>query len=120
MSLCRALGALMLGLLLTGAGNGVPSLDVAPSCRGAAERTDAQGSFKACMAQEREARAAVAREWNAFRAEDRSGCLRLIRTGGVPTYTELLTCLEMRRAARHIDTPDAQLAGMHAGHERLD
>ena len=37
-----------------------------------------------------------------FGPADRDLCTRLSRTGGSPTYTELLVCLEMARDARKL------------------
>jgi hypothetical protein len=49
-----------------------------------------------CHSSERNARDALARQWGSFPTADRSGCYRLTTTGTPGTYTELLTCLEMR------------------------
>ena len=37
-----------------------------------------------------------------FAADDRALCLRRATLGGVPTYTDLLTCLELERDARNV------------------
>ena len=37
-----------------------------------------------------------------FNAADQGLCTRLSKTGGTPTYTELLVCLEMARDARKL------------------
>lgn len=77
--------------------DGPPELDVRPSCRGAAAAAapkDAQATLQRCVESEDRARATLVSRWSDFRAADRIKC-----SGGIngfePTYTELLTCLEM-------------------------
>ncbi len=52
------------------------------------------------------ARDILVKEWNNFLPADRTSCYRLTTTGTPGTYTELLTCLEMRRDARALPTVD--------------
>jgi hypothetical protein len=86
----------------------VPTLNFTPSCRASAAgvaglRTD----FEACARTEREARDQLAKQWREFPAADRESCTRLTRIGGTGgTYTELITCLEMKRDVRTLPKTD--------------
>jgi hypothetical protein len=44
----------------------------------------------------------LAGEWTEFTSGDKSHCLGLSSLRGMPTYTELLTCLEVARDARNV------------------
>jgi hypothetical protein len=79
----------------------VPTFDVESFCR---RVEDIAGSAYAdvCMRKEQEARDQLAQQWARFPAADRSFCRQLSTTGGDPTYTELLTCLELQRDARDL------------------
>ena len=78
--------------------DGVPEFDPSPGCRAAVAVMP--GSFEACMGDERTARSRLATEWLGFSAADRASCAGNETVGGSPSYVELLTCLEMSKAAR--------------------
>jgi hypothetical protein len=78
----------------------VPSWNVEPSCRVEVNRTIPLGDVQVCMENERAARDQLAKEWEQFASADKSHCLRLSMLGGEPSYTDLLTCLELQRDAR--------------------
>jgi hypothetical protein len=78
----------------------IPQFDVTPSCRAAAQRALPVGNVDACLETEHRAREQLAREWPSFALADKSHCLELTQMGGEPTYTELITCLEIARDAR--------------------
>jgi hypothetical protein len=85
--------------------NGPPSLNVKPSCEAAADRTAVtRGStmrdLASCMRDEKHARAQLAKEWTQFSAGDHHLCTSETKTGGTPSYVELLVCLEMIREAK--------------------
>ncbi len=86
-----------------------PVLDVNPVCRGiaaqAANPTEKGGpdtSFKDCVSSEQEVRGELAKAWSTFTLADKGHCVRLSKTGGLSSYTELLTCLEMARDVRKL------------------
>jgi hypothetical protein len=82
------------------AADNAPTLDVRPSCRAAATMGGVGGrTFESCMQSEQSARDQLVQQWTTFAASDRNQC-RDSATGFEPTYTELLTCLEMARNAR--------------------
>jgi hypothetical protein len=89
---------------------GVPTLDIAPSCKAAAQGSiGLTQDFDSCRRSEEAARELLVKEWSTFSAADRGSCSRLTRTGTPGTYTELLTCLEMKRDARKL--PDTTTVG---------
>ena len=88
-------------------GQGVPKINVVPSCKAAAAGyAGLSQEFESCLRSEESAREILVKGWNSFLATDRDSCRRLTTTGTPGTYTELLTCLEMRRDARALPTAD--------------
>jgi hypothetical protein len=82
--------------------DGVPSWDVTASCRAAASiafgQTPAE-RLTSCLATEQRTREELTKNWSTFPAADRIGCVKSLTFS--PTYTELLTCLEMRRDVKN-------------------
>jgi hypothetical protein len=90
---------------------GVPKIDITPTCKSAAQGSlGMQQDFESCQKSEEAARDLLAQQWNTFLAADRGSCYRLTTTGTPGTYTELLTCLEMKRDARKL--PDSSTVGI--------
>jgi hypothetical protein len=92
----------------TGTGD-VPRLDVTASCRGAAEAGYAkttQERLQNCIDSEHRTRDTLAKSWSSFPAASRTFCLSSIANFS-PTYTELATCLEMRRDLANPKRPEA-------------
>jgi len=81
-------------------GEPVPNINPEPSCRAAAARAKQIGDVEVCMRKERQARDKLMMRWREFSASDRTTCIPLATAGGTSSYTELLTCLELRRDAR--------------------
>ena len=77
-----------------------PDLDVHASCRAVEPRSAPGTSREVCQRSEREASSRLTREWKDFRPADRRYCMGLSTLGGLPSYVELLTCLELARDAR--------------------
>jgi len=78
----------------------MPNLDIDPSCRAAASRSTSTNYLEVCRATEQKARDELVQLWPRLTSADKSECLPLVRLGGKPTYTELLTCLEMSHDVR--------------------
>jgi hypothetical protein len=79
----------------------VPSSDLTASCRAAASAGFSEAPSErvtSCLASEQRTREELTKNWSNFPAEDRIGCVKSLTFS--PTYTELLTCLEMRRDVR--------------------
>ena len=86
----------------------VPKINMDPSCRAAAEgNVGLAQSIDSCRQSELSAHDTLVKLWKSFPAADpdRHSCYRLTTTGTPGTYTELLTCLEMRRDARALPNP---------------
>jgi hypothetical protein len=118
MMFALALSALLLATVAPTASYAadVPHLDIRASCRDAMKASvGIIQDMDACLASENGAREQLAKEWSSFGAADRTSCLSLTRTGTSGTYTELLTCLEMKRDARKLPNesqPDTIGRGM--------
>lgn len=88
----------------------VPNFDVEPLCRGIAQQggldlepnKTAQQSIESCVRDEMDVRKKLVQEWPTFMAADKANCAGEAGAGGVPSYTELLTCLEMARDAQKL------------------
>ena len=104
------LPALMVGAQLTiPVANGVPTFNVVPSCRAAASGSiGLKQDLAVCLEDEKGAREQLVKEWHEFSASDRALCTRISTTGGNPTYTELLVCLQMQRDAKKLPNEDAR------------
>ena len=79
----------------------VPSWDLTASCRAAGLAGYSQTPderVKSCLASEQRTREELTKHWSTYPAEDRIGCVKSLTFS--PTYTELVTCLEMRRDVR--------------------
>jgi len=79
----------------------VPSWGLTASCRAAGLAGYSQTPderVKSCLASEQRTREELTKHWSAYPAEDRIGCVKSLTFS--PTYTELVTCLEMRRDVR--------------------
>ncbi len=44
-------------------------------------------------------RGKLVKRWPTFSAPDKANCIGETNAGGLPSYTDLLTCLQMARAA---------------------
>jgi hypothetical protein len=77
----------------------VPKLNVTPSCRASADGIlGVKQDIDSCMQSENAARDQLTQQWATFAPADRASCTRLTTLGGTGgTYTELITCLEMKR-----------------------
>jgi hypothetical protein len=83
--------------------DGVPNFSVEPSCRAAASgMVGIRQDLSACLEDEKGARNQLIKEWSQFAPEDKTRCTRMSTTGGNPTYTELLVCLEIARDAKRL------------------
>jgi hypothetical protein len=94
----------------------VPKFNAEPSCRAAAATAVMVGrTSENCMEDERNARSLIDKSWADYSSGDKAHCLSLLRSGGGPSYVELLSCLEMSRDARRIaHTGSKQQGGNNA------
>jgi hypothetical protein len=85
--------------LFVAVADGVPKLDVTPSCRGAGAAkviTQNVDAVQNCLDIEKRAHDQIMKEWLGFTPADRAKCVNAIMSFS-PTYTELLTCLEFSK-----------------------
>jgi hypothetical protein len=100
-----------LALQLITVADGVPKLNVTPSCKGAAESgyiATTADRLKSCIDSEQRTRDQLTKDWSTFPVSDRTFCISSIM-GFEPTYTELATCLEMNRDLAKAKPADADV-----------
>ena len=87
----------------TAPADGPPKLNIVPSCEAAARGAIVAGRNKdACLGDERAAQEALTKDWAKYDAANRTQCIGNVKTGGPPSYVELLSCLEIMRDAKAI------------------
>jgi len=96
------IGASMAGGLALAAVDGVPNFNVDPSCQAAAQEAASADYLTVCRNSEQRAHDEIARQWPQLSTADKAQCVPAVTAGGHPTYTELLTCLEMARDIRKL------------------
>jgi hypothetical protein len=87
----------------------LPTLNVKPVCRGIAlqgsdpsERGGPDLSFNNCIDSEEQVRNELTKAWSTFAPADKGHCVRETTMGGLSSYTDLITCLEMARDVRKL------------------
>jgi hypothetical protein len=84
-----------------------PVLKVGTSCEAAGSGSVVAGRNKdSCLADETTALNTLKQNWSKYQASDKTECVALENNGGPASYVELLSCLEVRRDARTIQTAD--------------
>jgi hypothetical protein len=78
----------------------VPKFDIARECRFEGGSTV---KFDRCSQDEAEALEQIKANWAQFTGVDKSTCLSAATVGGLASYVDLLTCLEMAREANNTD-----------------
>jgi hypothetical protein len=110
MIISLALLPLATQLVLTAA-DGVPQLNVRPSCEAAAKASSAiRSDLQTCLNSENQARDELAKQWQEFTPAERARCLQESTLGGDASYAELATCLEMARDVRKLPADKADSA----------
>lgn len=100
-----SLPVILLSSQLVAVADEVPALNMTPTCSAAgAAGVIAGRTTESCLRDEADARHQLQQQWSQYLAADRTRCAQSTSMGGVPSYVELLTCLEMAKAAR--DLPD--------------
>ena len=84
----------------------LPTFDIHPTCGTAAPAEGAGGRGPdVCIRGELAARDQLAQQWKQFPVADRTRCVQLATMTHMPSYVEVLTCLEMERDARQLRAP---------------
>lgn len=106
--------ALVAGVLVVAAthaapaADDIPRFDIGPSCKAAAiAAVTSSRDETACKSDENTALDKLKQDWSQYNANQRGHCVRLSSLGGSPSYVELLTCLELAKAAAEL--PDEGL-----------
>jgi hypothetical protein len=99
--------------------DGYPMLDTTPLCRALTSSTSlleglGTSTFDQCMQGQQDDRQDMIKQWSTFSAEDRRHCVAVATMGGVSSYTDLVSCLEMSRDARKLPSAAKDL-GRHLG-----
>jgi len=90
----------------------VPQLNIEPSCRAASmAAVAANRNESVCMRDEETARGKLEQEWAQYTPPQRSHCVQLSTLGGSPSYVELLTCLELGKAASSLPSQNQANGG---------
>jgi hypothetical protein len=92
--------ALLTAALFLATTDRVPTFDVEAHCRDIAPRSAPIGYPEICMRKEWAARDRLVKQWTRFAAADKSHCVELTSMAE-PTYTQLLTCLELATEVRN-------------------
>jgi hypothetical protein len=88
------------------ASSGVPTVDIAITCRTSEKAliaifgAETQQTFENCMTSENTAREQIVKNWQNFPAAGRQRCVNT--TGYMPSYVEWLTCLEMEQQVNEL------------------
>jgi hypothetical protein len=108
-SLASASAVLLLIAALPARSQEIPNLNVDPVCRGIAqqaanpsEKGGPDLAFTQCVQSEKSVRQKLAAEWSSFLPAEKSRCIGA-EQGGLASYTDLITCLEMARDARKLN-----------------
>jgi len=89
---------LLLGSHLLVVADSVPVFDIKKSCQGREiESVFAGRNADTCIQSEEAARDQLKKNWGEFSAKDKAQCVATAKIGGSPSYTEVITCLEMNR-----------------------
>ena len=94
--------------VLVAATGGLPSIDIQKSCRESSDAISGGSTanvFDACVADEKDASAALAKNWASFPALDKARCVHAAIF--LPSYVEWLTCIEGESALRRIKKESA-------------
>jgi hypothetical protein len=104
--------ALLATPLIVAAADQVPSFDVNPTCRGADAAAGAGGrGSDVCVRSELGARDQLTQQWAQFPEADRTRCVSVTRMTAMPSYVQVLTCLEMARDSRQLNPRERSTVG---------
>jgi hypothetical protein len=82
--------------LLVTVADRVPQVDYVKTCRVESKDTGASDQdFGACQRDEEAARDKLSKQWATYSSTDKANCVSSATAGYLPSYVELVTCLEM-------------------------
>lgn len=100
-----ALSLMVLGAPLALAADGPPDFSIEPTCKNAGVSSISNSGAEGCLRSEREAKGTLEREWPRFGGAARSQCAQQSNAGGLPSYVEMLTCLELASGTVPTNSP---------------
>ena len=93
----------------------MPEFNIDPACRPAARAAVAPNrDADACKRDELTARDKLKSQWGQYAPAQQEHCAALSKLGGAPSYVELLTCLELAKAAQSLPAGD-RMTGQGTG-----
>jgi hypothetical protein len=94
----------------------VPAFDVKKSCKTTEDAALSLGrSVEACISSEEAAREQLENRWAEFPGAKRVECVGVSRIGGIPSYIEVLTCLELAQDLERIRSTPTETTGVGGG-----
>jgi hypothetical protein len=106
------LALILLTTSLPARSDDVPVLNIDPVCRGIAQQAANPGekggpdlAFAQCVKSEQSMKQKLVGEWSTFVPAEKTNCVGEETSSALPSYTDLVTCLEMARAARQLNAP---------------
>jgi hypothetical protein len=85
----------------------LPKFDIESGCQiTAAAAEPPKRDSNICKREELTARGKLNDEWGSYTPGQKSRCVSFEQLGGNPSYVELLTCLELAKAARNLPPSD--------------
>jgi hypothetical protein len=104
--------AVLLSTIWPGQAQEIPDLNVDPVCHGIAQQAGSAGekggpdlAFSQCVKNEQAMRQKLDGEWSTFLPAEKTNCVAEETAVSLPSYTDLVTCLEMARTARQLNAP---------------
>lgn len=81
----------------------VPQFNIEPTCHAVQQAAPQLNRDEdGCKRDENAAHDKLNQEWSQFTVAQQDHCVRASSRGGFPSYVELLTCLEMGKAAKNL------------------
>jgi hypothetical protein len=96
-----AILALVLAQFTVAAAAGLPRFNIRATCRQAQPLLGSgdKDVYQGCMDSEVQARERLAKSWLSFKNGSRKNCVGETQIGGVPSYVDLLSCLQLEKEA---------------------
>jgi hypothetical protein len=105
------LGAIFLGShLMIAVVDDLAAIDIQKTCHLAAgiQMSPTQDVIKFCINDEHDAHDTLSKSWGTYTAADKLHCVQMATKGYLPSYVELLTCIEMSAFAKAIPQESAK------------
>jgi hypothetical protein len=90
----------------------VPAFDVKQTCRSTEIAALFPGqNLETCIETEEATRELLKQGWGEFSATNKAECISSVKTRAPPSYSELLTCLEMKRDGKSMRATSPEKPG---------